>query len=328
MDAKQLAKYEMRAKIIKAADPLPEATHVRFVSCLSVIAVAVGPAAGQADPFGDLVSEYVPGTDPTPGYDDPTTTLGPPNRCTSYGVVSPFNPAFETTEIVSIGAGGSLTVAFAAPVVDDPANPFGVDLLVFSNAGFVDASLPDGIVGGLISDGGLIEVSADGTAWVPVPGAIAEGLFPTLSYLDSGPYDFEPGSMPTSFTRPVDPSLTLADLLGFSVPELVLAYGGSGGGVGIDLSPLGLEAISFVRVVVPEDSDFNVEIDAFADVAPAVAGDVNGDGVVDVTDLVSVINGWGAMGELPSDVNNDGLVNVTDLLLVIVNWSDGGGSVQ
>lgn len=57
-------------------------------------------------------------------------------------------------------------------------------------------------------------------------------------------------------------------------------------------------------------------------------GDVNGDGVVNVSDLLAVINTWGACPPAPqtcpADVapppNGDGLVNVSDLLLVINNW--------
>ncbi len=49
-------------------------------------------------------------------------------------------------------------------------------------------------------------------------------------------------------------------------------------------------------------------------------GDVNGDGVVNVTDLLEVIGAWGACPGCPADLNGDGVVNVTDLLLVIGNW--------
>ncbi len=53
-------------------------------------------------------------------------------------------------------------------------------------------------------------------------------------------------------------------------------------------------------------------------------GDTNGDGVVNVDDLVAVILGWGACptppGRCPGDVNHDGGVNVDDLTVVILNW--------
>ena len=49
-------------------------------------------------------------------------------------------------------------------------------------------------------------------------------------------------------------------------------------------------------------------------------GDTNGDGVVDVVDLLAVIAQWGCTGSCSADVNGDGDVDVSDLLLVIGNW--------
>jgi len=53
-------------------------------------------------------------------------------------------------------------------------------------------------------------------------------------------------------------------------------------------------------------------------------GDVNGDGVVNVADLLLVIGAWGACAGCDADIAphpaGDGIVNVADLLLVISNW--------
>lgn len=61
----------------------------------------------------------------------------------------------------------------------------------------------------------------------------------------------------------------------------------------------------------------------WASVLPPVVreGDVNGDGIVDVSDLLAVIGAWGPCGPpCPADLNGDGAVNVSDLLTVIGNW--------
>ena len=48
-------------------------------------------------------------------------------------------------------------------------------------------------------------------------------------------------------------------------------------------------------------------------------GDLGGDFIVNVTDLLTVIAQWGATNS-PADLNADGIVDVSDLLIVISNW--------
>jgi hypothetical protein len=50
------------------------------------------------------------------------------------------------------------------------------------------------------------------------------------------------------------------------------------------------------------------------------AADVNGDGTVDVQDLVAVIMAWGPCTGCPEDGNGDGQVDVLDLVEVILNY--------
>ena len=55
-------------------------------------------------------------------------------------------------------------------------------------------------------------------------------------------------------------------------------------------------------------------------VAPPCPEDLNGDGVVNVLDLLLVLAVWGPCPGCPEDLNNDGTVNVLDLLLVLAAW--------
>lgn len=294
-----------------------------------VLASAHSALAGT-DPFADRVVSYDPGPSPTPGYTNPAVALGSPERFTGEGifpsVVSPFSPPFGTDEIVSISPGGHLTLAFDEPITNDPNDLFGIDLIIFSNTGFIDGDYPNGVVAGVFGDdGGVIEVSADGINWHTISGVQADGLMPTMGYLDSGPYDASPGLQPTVFTRPVDPRLTLKHMFGRDLAGIRAVYYGAGGGTPVDIASTGLASISFVRISNPPGATDNIEIDAVADAAPRRPGDANLDGVVNVDDLLAVIVNWGVRdpGEPPADFNDDDLVNVDDLLTVILNW--GGG---
>ena len=50
-------------------------------------------------------------------------------------------------------------------------------------------------------------------------------------------------------------------------------------------------------------------------------GDVNCDGLVNVTDILAVVSAWGPC-DMPcaEDIVPDGIINVIDLLQVIGNW--------
>lgn len=58
------------------------------------------------------------------------------------------------------------------------------------------------------------------------------------------------------------------------------------------------------------------------------AGDVTGDGTVDVEDLVQVILDWGPCGDpCPSDTDGNGFVDVEDLVAVILGWGECGDGI-
>ena len=50
------------------------------------------------------------------------------------------------------------------------------------------------------------------------------------------------------------------------------------------------------------------------------AEDIDGDGVVSVSDLLLLLADWGDCSCCPSDVNGDGLVDISDLLAIIAAW--------
>jgi len=285
----------------------------------------------DVDPWADEVIAFDAGIGGASGFDDPASALGEPSRMTGFAApdaeaVTPFVAAYHTSQLVSIGSGGSLTVKFEDPVEDDPANPFGIDLLIFSNTFFADAG--GGACGspcGTFAEGGVIEVSPDGETWFEIAG-VADGPWPTNGWADlADPFSSEPGAAQSDFTRPVDPALTLADFAGLEYAEMQTLYDGSGGGVGIDLADADLAFIHYVRISNPSEFD-TPEIDAFADVRPVYPSDVTGDGIVGLADLLAVLAAWGTTGEpgtIVEDTNDDGNVGLADLLSVLSDWGAG-----
>jgi agmatine deiminase len=73
--------------------------------------------------------------------------------------------------------------------------------------------------------------------------------------------------------------------------------------------------------VLARDADGNLGGNVsgvFDIIGTSVPGDVNGDGQVDVNDVLQLVSSWGPCGvPCPSDVNGDGQVGVDDVLLVL-----------
>ena len=223
-------------------------------------------------PWATDVVTFVPGTN-SEVYEgsewvSAQTVLGEPSRRTTYGWddVTMFQPPWVTNQIISVGAEGALVVAFDHAISNDMHNPYGVDLLVFGNALFLKIN---DRAGSILSEPGHISVSQDGTNWFEAGDAVADALFPTLGYTDSAePINTViPGTIPTSFVKPVDPSTVCT---GKTFDELKEAYDGSGGGAGVDIGLLGLDWIRYVKVWQPSNQTWSTEIDAFADVAPSL----------------------------------------------------------
>src|SRR5688500_17822144 len=95
--------------------------------------------------FATSVISYNPGSGFVSGYTDATTALGSPSVQTvdpdpvweGTFPVDPFGPPYLANQVVSLGAGGSLTVQFSTPIVNNPVNPFGRDFSIFGNTGFI-----------------------------------------------------------------------------------------------------------------------------------------------------------------------------------------------
>ena len=223
--------------------------------------------------YADSVVSYNPGAGFTAGYTNPAAALGSPSRQTvdpdpMFGgtfPVDPFSPPYLPSQLVSIGAGGSLTVRLDTPAVNDPTHPFGVDFILFGNSGFVITN--GDFSGGGITGGSLfannngstrVSVSSDNVTYYNLNAALAptvDGLFPT----DGG----------GDLQKPVNPSLVNHDFSGKDLAGIRALYGGSGGGTGFDIAwaqddkgnAANLPSVNFIRVDVWSDKS---EIDGLA----------------------------------------------------------------
>ncbi|MFO0550667.1 MAG: hypothetical protein U0271_19895 [Polyangiaceae bacterium] len=123
-------------------------------------------------------------------------------------------------DVVALGNGGSITLAFGGAIVDAP----GPDFLVFENAFFAggDPSAP-------FAELATVEVSDDGETWVSFPCTATEAPYGACA----GWHPVFAGA-PDSTADPHDPS--------------------EAGGDAYDLADVGLERARFVRIVDRPDT--------------------------------------------------------------------------
>lgn len=240
-------------------------------------------------------------------YDDPLATLGKPstwmnNSSTGFDpyavmmVCGTWNVGLQGEKLITTIKGktstlpaGYLTVKFATPIYDDPDNWYGKDFIVFGN-GFFAASGSD-----IYSDSSMedIIISASGY-WEPMPVSVSQDGITWYSYTN-GPYadDYAPPhafawdwiehgwlkndagqEIELDFTKPIDPTIGIADFDQKTAAQGIDMYRGSGGGTAFDLAGLpipvdpvtGRKWIQYIRV----DGAYG-EVDAFARVSHQIA---------------------------------------------------------
>lgn len=258
--------------------------------------------------------------------------------------VVPVYPAFRSFELVYLGDGGSLVLKFNRPVRDEVNNPYGIDFIVFGNAlqvrgagqGWTNGDpTQTTVIGSGFEEPAVISVSQDGVVWysfttnpnfksgdpnfIKLPasendGPFADSFAPTLGRVyDPENPDASIGawnqwwSHPTNPTLPLDPSLNWASFAGWTVADIVSAYGYSAGGTGFDISRLdlpadpatGLKWFQYVRIDDIAGDGYTAEIDAVSAVTscgdykhPFPAADWNKDCRVDLRDAAILSQYW------------------------------------
>jgi hypothetical protein len=299
--------------------------------------------------------------------------------------------------VVTLGGfGGTITLAFDHTVLDDHANPFGLDVIVFGNAFWAAAN-----ANRRWAEAGIIEISRDVNGnkraddpWYLIPGShvtdpagqyavmtwdddFGDAMFPpanpswvppgnsgtwtTEAYrLQGPPFDGLVVENPNGLAAEIEGVFGFADLSpvamlpeGLDVedfyvrPDDALKVGitpGTAGGDGFDIAwaidpatgaAADLDGFDFVRITTAVDliagalGEVSTEVDAVADVAETFAGDVDGDGDVDLDDyayFAQCLQGpesiMPASPCRPLDFDDDGDVDLADArsFEVVFGW--------
>ncbi|MCH7919961.1 MAG: hypothetical protein IIC50_18480 [Planctomycetes bacterium] len=285
--------------------------------------------------------------------DDPNTLLGRPTIDTTGDdwlapidtplPVVPVYPAFREFEIIYLGEGGSVTLAFNHPVRDDEHNPYGIDFIVFGNAsqnqggtqGWNNGDPREATVGeSHSSEPGVVSVSQDGTIWYSFTtdpnfmadnedfiklspgdgdGPFADTFAPTLGRVYNpadpdgslGPWN-QWWSEPTNPTLPLDPGLSFASFAGKSVARIAETYGDSAGGTGFDIG----------RLDLPADPDTGKKWFSYVRIDDGAGA---GSPEIDAVSDVSAPGDYKHPAPL-GDVNGDFCVDIRDAALVAEFW--------
>ena len=236
------------------------------------LALASLVSTAYAGSFADAVVSYDPGTGFVPHFTDPRAALGEPSEVNPFGeATDPFDPPYGTNQLVSIGAGGHLTVRFHTPILKHLHNLHGLDFIIFGNAGFIITNDFDFTtytwVGEPATDGSLFgESTGETRVSVSVDGRHFYQLDPTLApTVDS----FPPTDASGNFHVPLARDLKQSDFAGATLERMRELYAGSAGGAGYDIAwardarghRVWLPGIRFVRIDVLSG---HAEIDGFA----------------------------------------------------------------
>lgn len=223
----------------------------------------------------DRVVQYEPGAGYSPRFTNPEVVLGEPSGVNPYGeATDPFNPAYGTNQIVSIGAGGYLTIRLQKPILNHPRNLYGLDFTIYGNSGFIITNEYDLVnfdwVGTPATDGSLFGSSGGATrVSVSHNGKHFYALNPDLA---PGVDVFPPTDGAGDIHVPVPPSLSSEDLAGATLDDIRALYRGSAGGASFDINwaiddqgqSVWLPMVRYIRIEVLEGK---AEIDAISSVA-------------------------------------------------------------
>jgi hypothetical protein len=241
----------------------PFAKKSSLVVVLLSAAVSSRAVAGTIFATG-VVSSSGLGDSTANAWNDPTSALGMPTTSEEFGAVNPFNPPFETNDMVVIPAGGTVELSFSQPAAITSAPSLGV----FVNNGLADVSSDGSGVAGTPASyfsaipEATVSISQDGNIWH----AVGDETFslPTNAYLDTeiSGYFQPAGNVLADFGKPF--TGTLSQLDGLDYDQIRALFNGSAGGNWLNLAGTGLSSFQYVEFSVPAGSSERMVIDGIS----------------------------------------------------------------
>ena len=201
------------------------------------------------------VANQTSGLDAT--WPNPLAAVGAPSPMNGTdspypGILSPFNPNYEASDIVEIDTGGQLTLRFPNFVQVGGGSEIGVVSNVFlSDPTFTGTNAnPASAYGSGALGGGSAEVlvSDDGVTWHSVGTHTFDR--PANAFADAAdPYQSAAGAVPADFGIPF--THPVSDFNGKGWTDTRALFGASGGGTWLDLASSGLSQVDYVQFRVP-----------------------------------------------------------------------------
>ncbi len=228
------------------------------------------------DPYADAVVDASIG--PDGGFRAaflPGIVLGPPQGAGLFQ---------GSLDVVSLGLGGSLELAFVDNVIVDGPGP---DLLVFENAFLADDG--SGFTAAPYMEPGRVSVSQDGVVWQSFPCALSQAEQPLLHPGCAGVYPVLSASGPGLSHASIPTLVPIEDLIGQEILFLLVPEGA--GGDAFDLADVGLAWARYLRVESAGFASFpavapvvGFDFDAAAAVNSAPATDADENGIPDAVE--------------------------------------------